>query len=32
MTKPIYPHEMRSFTGMDELVELALGLAVVLGS
>ena len=26
MTKPIYPHEMRSFTGMDELVELALDL------
>ena len=26
MTKPIYPHEMRSFAGMDELVELALDL------
>ncbi len=26
MTKPIYPHEMRSFTGMDELDELALDL------
>ena len=26
MTKPIYPHELRSFAGMDELVELALDL------
>ena len=26
MTKLIYPHEMRSFAGMDELVELALDL------
>ena len=26
MTKPIFPHEMRSFAGMDELVELALDL------
>jgi starch phosphorylase len=26
MTKPIYPHETRSFAGMDELVELALDL------
>jgi starch phosphorylase len=26
MTKPIYPHEIRSFAGMDELVELALDL------
>ena len=26
MNKPIYPHEMRSFAGMDELVELALDL------
>lgn len=25
-TKPIYPHETRSFAGMDELVELALDL------
>ena len=26
MTKPIYPHEIRSYAGMDELVELALDL------
>ena len=26
MTKPIFPHEMPSFTGMDELIELALDL------
>ena len=26
MTKPIFPHELRSFAGMDELVELALDL------
>jgi glycogen phosphorylase len=26
MTKPIYPHEVRSFAGMDELLELALDL------
>ncbi len=26
MTKPIFPHEMRSIAGMDELVELALDL------
>ncbi len=26
MTKPIFPHEMRSFAGMDELIELALDL------
>jgi len=26
MTKPIFPHETRSFAGMDELVELALDL------
>ncbi len=26
MTKPIFPHETRSFAGMDELIELALDL------
>ena len=26
MTKPIFPHEMRSFAGMDELIDLALDL------
>jgi starch phosphorylase len=26
MTEPIFPHEMRSFAGMDELIELALDL------
>ena len=26
MIKPIFPHEMRSFAGMDELIELALDL------
>ena len=26
MTKPIFPHEIRSFAGMHELVELALDL------
>ena len=26
MTKPIFPHEIRSFTGMSELVELGLDL------
>src|SRR5208337_5239143 len=26
MIKPIFPHEMRSFAGMDELVDLALDL------
>ena len=26
MTKPIFPHEMRSFAGMDGLIELALDL------
>ena len=26
MTKPIFPHEMCSFAGMDELAELALDL------
>ena len=26
MTKPVFPHELRSFAGVDELVELALDL------
>ena len=26
MTKPIFPYELRSFAGMDELIELALDL------